>query len=78
LVLVFFQSKLYRKLLNTKGGRRVAGGLMKVVGTKISTNHLFQRDYILLDLMDAVIKARPNVTVQPTYLLSHFDTPGKC
>lgn len=70
------KNRLYSKLLQTRGGRKVAGSFLKLVGTKMTTaSNLYQRDYILLDLMDAIIEARPAVSVQPAFLLSHFYTP---
>ena len=66
------QNKVYRKVVKAKGGKNQSNGKMA------TTRGLFARDWILLDLMDALSKARPEVTPMPTFLLPHFQTPGKC
>ena len=67
------QNRVYRKVIKARGGKKT----VKQSDSKMSSSYgLFTRDWILLDLMDALSKARPEVTPTPTFLLPHFQSPG--
>lgn len=72
------QNKIYSKLLQTPEGRKMCGALVKHAGRKkMSTKDFFTRDWMLLEVMNALIKARPEAVPLPTFILSHFQTPGE-